>query len=283
MANWFDENAQGGNTGVNGGANMAGGQAQPDFAAFQRDYWAPDREQVLASMQQPQAQAGQPQGGGAQQNFGNLSDPRQWDALVASPENLKSWIKSQNPGWNDQLVNYYAGVIKGQPGANDTEKAGSANYYINQKFKQDPFYGGQGGSSGGVGMGYGGLIAPYGAYKTPDQFQAPTVTDQNAPGYQFAKQQGMQGIERSAAARGGLLTGGTLKALDAYNTGLANQTYGDVFNRALSQYQTNANTGIAGYQANQGTFYGNQDHAWQKLYQSMGLGQNSSTAGATGA
>ena len=265
MANWFDENAPGGNTGVNGGANMAGGQAQPDLAAFQRDYWAPDREQVLASMQQPQAQAqtGQ-QGGGdwisqALSGVQSTDDPSYWRKVIGEHGDTN----------NSAAQAYWIDRIK--------RGDGSALVKSGQLQRVND-------SGGGAGsLGYGGLLAPYSAYKTPDPFQAPTVTDQNAPGYQFAKQQGMQGIERSAAARGGLLTGGTLKALDAYNTGLANQTYGDVFNRALSQYQTNANTGIAGYQANQGTFYGNQDHAWQKLYQSMGLGQNSSTAGATGA
>ena len=79
------------------------------------------------------------------------------------------------------------------------------------------------------------------------QFQAPTLADaQQTPGYQFAAQQGSKGILEGAAAAGGAISGGTLKSLDQFNTNLANSTYGDVFNRALSTYQT----GMQGYQAN---------------------------------
>ena len=51
------------------------------------------------------------------------------------------------------------------------------------------------------------------------------------PGYQFAFSEGQRGIQSSAAARGTLLTGGTLKALAQYGTGLADQTYGEAVNR----------------------------------------------------
>lgn len=51
------------------------------------------------------------------------------------------------------------------------------------------------------------------------------------PGYQFARQQGTQGIERSAAARGGATSGNALKALAQFQTGLADQTYGNWWNR----------------------------------------------------
>jgi hypothetical protein len=78
-------------------------------------------------------------------------------------------------------------------------------------------------------------------------FTAPTLADaQQSPGYQFTAQQGSKGILQGAAAAGGAITGGTLKALDQYNSSLANTTYGDVFNRALSTY----NAGLQGYQTN---------------------------------
>jgi hypothetical protein len=52
-----------------------------------------------------------------------------------------------------------------------------------------------------------------GAYGSLSQFQAPTAaTEQNDPGFQFRLQQGQQALERSAAAKGGLLTGGTAQA-----------------------------------------------------------------------
>lgn len=54
---------------------------------------------------------------------------------------------------------------------------------------------------------------------------------QNEPGYQFTRDEGMRGIQGSAAARGGLYSGATLKALTKFNSGLADQTYGQAFNR----------------------------------------------------
>lgn len=59
-----------------------------------------------------------------------------------------------------------------------------------------------------------------------------TLADFNAdPGYQFRQQQGMRGVEASAAARGGLLNGGTLKALDRYNQDYASGEYQNAYNR----------------------------------------------------
>jgi len=51
------------------------------------------------------------------------------------------------------------------------------------------------------------------------------------PGYKFRLDQGTQALERSAAARGGLLSGGTLKDLTDYQQGSASQEYGNAFNR----------------------------------------------------
>lgn len=74
-------------------------------------------------------------------------------------------------------------------------------------------------------------------------FQSPNaVTEQNDPGYQFRLQQGQQALQNSAAARGGLLTGGTAKALTDYNQNAASGEYGNVYNRALQNYNTNYNT-----------------------------------------
>jgi hypothetical protein len=77
-------------------------------------------------------------------------------------------------------------------------------------------------------------------------FSAPTLEEaRQSPGYEFTAQQGSKGILQGAAAAGGAISGGTLKALDSYNTGLADTTYNDVFNRALSTY----NTALAGHTA----------------------------------
>jgi hypothetical protein len=57
------------------------------------------------------------------------------------------------------------------------------------------------------------------------------------PGYNFRMSEGMKGLERSAAARGGLLSGGTLKGIQRFGQDLASQEYSNAFNR----YQTERN------------------------------------------
>jgi hypothetical protein len=68
--------------------------------------------------------------------------------------------------------------------------------------------------------GYGSLAKPFGQ------------TDfQQDPGYAFRQAEGMKALERSAAARGGLLSGGTLKGIQRFGQDLASQEYGNAFNR----------------------------------------------------
>jgi hypothetical protein len=63
-----------------------------------------------------------------------------------------------------------------------------------------------------------------------EQFQAD-------PGYAFRMSEGMKGLERSAAARGGLLSGATLKGIQRFGQDLGSQEYTNAFNR----YQTERN------------------------------------------
>ena len=55
------------------------------------------------------------------------------------------------------------------------------------------------------------------------------------PGYAFRLKEGMRGLENSAAARGLLSSGSTLKGITDYGQGIASQEYGNAYNR----YQTN--------------------------------------------
>jgi hypothetical protein len=63
-----------------------------------------------------------------------------------------------------------------------------------------------------------------------DQFRAD-------PGYAFRMSEGMKGLERSAAARGGLLSGSMLKGIQRFGQDLGSQEYMNAFNR----YQTERN------------------------------------------
>lgn len=59
-----------------------------------------------------------------------------------------------------------------------------------------------------------------------------TLADfQKDPGYDFRMQEGQKALERSAAARGGLQGGGTLKALTRYGQDYASNEYGNAYNR----------------------------------------------------
>lgn len=71
-----------------------------------------------------------------------------------------------------------------------------------------------------------------------DQFQAD-------PGYQFRMDEGMRALEGSAAARGGLLSGAAMKAIQKYGQGVASQEYGNAYNRYTAD-QTNQYNRLAG-------------------------------------
>jgi hypothetical protein len=54
---------------------------------------------------------------------------------------------------------------------------------------------------------------------------------QTDPGYQFARQQGQEAIDRKAAAAGGRISGAALKAASEYNTNYATTGYSTAYNR----------------------------------------------------
>jgi len=58
------------------------------------------------------------------------------------------------------------------------------------------------------------------------------------PGYGFRFAQGQKALERSAAARGGLLSGNTGGALQQFGQGLASQEYQNAFNRYQAERQS---------------------------------------------
>lgn len=77
---------------------------------------------------------------------------------------------------------------------------------------------------------YNALLATpgYGKYATAEFGLDKFKTD---PGYAFRMSEGMKALERSAAQRGGLLSGATLKATQRYGQDLASQEYMNAFNR----------------------------------------------------
>ena len=111
-----------------------------------------------------------------------------------------------------------------------------------------------------------GLMAPFAAgMQTPNW-----ETFSQNPAYQFRMDQGRQAIERGAAAKGTLLTGGTLKDLTAFGQGLASQEYGNEWDRQRNLWLDSA-----------GLFNQNGSNQFNRLSSMAGLGQQAS--GQTGA
>ena len=78
------------------------------------------------------------------------------------------------------------------------------------------------------------------------------------PSYKFRLNEGLKALDRQAAARGGLISGGALKAAQRYGQDVASQEYGNIWNRlagvaGVGQTATNQLAGQAGqYGANVG-------------------------------
>ena len=103
-----------------------------------------------------------------------------------------------------------------------------------------------------------------GLLQTYQPFQAPTGLDfTNDPGYQARMALGEQAIQNSAAAQGDLYGGNTLKALTDYGQTFGSNEYGNVYNRALNNYLTNAQN-----------FYTGQNNQYQRLSGTAGMGLN---------
>lgn len=61
------------------------------------------------------------------------------------------------------------------------------------------------------------------------------------PGYAFRLSEGQKGLDRTAAARGGLISGGALKAATRFGQDMGSQEYQNAYNR----YQTNRSNQLA--------------------------------------
>lgn len=106
----------------------------------------------------------------------------------------------------------------------------------------------------------------FGKYATAEYTPAMFAQGKD-PGYQFRLSEGMKALDRSAAARGGLLSGGTLKGIQRYGQDMASQEFTNAFNRyqaermgTLNPYQAMAGQGqsTATTIGNMGMNYANQ-------------------------
>lgn len=114
-------------------------------------------------------------------------------------------------------------------------------------------------------------------YQSANQYQLdPSLTKsfslqdfQADPGYQFRMQQGQDALERSAAARGGLNSGATLKAITEYGQNFASNEFGNAYNR-FTNNQTNRFNRLAAIAGIGQTAQGQMNQAAQTYGTNMG-------------
>jgi hypothetical protein len=93
------------------------------------------------------------------------------------------------------------------------------------------------------------------------KMQKGVVSDYMDPSYQFRLGEGMKALERNAAARGGLISGGALKAAQRYGQDYASQEFGNAYNRLAAMAgvgqtsSTNMGNAAGAFGANAGQNY----------------------------
>jgi hypothetical protein len=111
---------------------------------------------------------------------------------------------------------------------------------------------------------------------------------QQDPGYQFRLSEGMKAVENSAAARGSLNSGATLKGLTRFGQDFASNEYGNIYNREYGRLSNLANmgqnsaaqTGQAGQ--NYANAYGQNVMGAANAQAAATMGQNQATMGLIG-
>lgn len=111
-------------------------------------------------------------------------------------------------------------------------------------------------------------------FQSPGNFQAPTMDDaMNSPGFQFRLKEGLDALQRSAAAKGTLLTGGTLKDINSWAQDYASNEYDKVYGRALGENQLQYGRAWNEYGMDRDSFYQNQDNLFNRNFSLAQLGQ----------
>lgn len=131
------------------------------------------------------------------------------------------------------------GSLSGEDAAKEQKKAAQREYALKQKmYKQGRLdlepYRAFGGNALTDMQSW--MSGPSGSFK------APTMEDvQKTPGYQFRLDQGLDTVQNSAAARGGLLSGNALRSIDEYGQNFATGEYDTAYNRAVQEYMNELN------------------------------------------
>lgn len=102
------------------------------------------------------------------------------------------------------------------------------------------------------------------------------------PGYGFRLSEGMKALERSAAARGNLLSGGALKGITRYGQDMASNEYQNAYNRYNTNQsnQFNRLSSMAGLGQTANTALGNAGSSYANNVGQMGINSASAQANA---
>ena len=205
-------------------------------------------------------------------------------AAGAAPTNWMSYL-------NSPLASAGVSSAAGLLGANQTSQAArnaaalqaqagqtatqlQARMYQDQLGRTEPFY--QAGVNAlpaytqGV-MPGGNLVRPF----AESDFKAD-------PGYNFRMSEGMKALDRTAAARGGLLSGATLKGAERFNQDLASNEYSNAYNRYVGNQATqrNALAGLTGFGPTAATTMGQAGNTYATNAGNIGMGTATTMANA---
>jgi len=141
-----------------------------------------------------------------------LQGIRESNALQRDLFNASADMGSYGRGIGNQALGLMASLYGFQPG---TDPASSVRFGEDGELVTTP------GASGSGAAPPGAAVPNFNAlFQTPD--------------YVWALQQGQQGLDRAAAAGGGLFSGNRLKEAVQYNQGMATQQFGNTWNRLAS-------------------------------------------------
>jgi hypothetical protein len=176
-------------------------------------------------------------------------------------------------------MSFLGGIFGGNSAGGDAANQALAAGWTGAQIASDQFWGGERGAAAQFGTNY---YDPWTASGTaantmyqnalglngPSGNTAATQAFQSSPGYQFATQQGIQALDRSAAGAGMFGSGNAAMALNDYGQGMAKQDYGNWLNNLnglnsqgllAAGGQQQRQTTLGGYNMLAGELSGNAD------------------------
>lgn len=186
--------------------------------------------------------------------------PSQWTL-----ESLKAYARSKGVEWSDAQAQYWLDK-KAELDARG-QQIGDPNYAnMRLGLADDWTPNNQRYMGGSGGLDFGSLIQPFTEQFHYADFKAPTVDDlKGDAGFQASLDRARDTLQRSAAAKGSLLSGSTLADLSDRTASMTQDAYANLFGRQLTSYNTNRGNAFDQYKERRANFYQNQDSPYAKL------------------